>query len=79
MSTIQTTLVEMILFGITFIPFVYVTGYVAKEVVGKPMLPQVCSKWNENYIMEVNLFLAACLFYIVFVLTGLKDWYISRR
>lgn len=75
MSNVKQILIEAFVFGIAFIPFVYVSAYLAKLVVNKPTLPEVCSKWNENYIMEVNLFIAAAMMYLAFALSGLRDWY----
>ena len=79
MSDAKTILIETIVFGISFIPFVYVAAYIAKLIVDKPTLPDVCSTWNENYIMEVNIFVAAVLMYLTFSLSGLKAWYKKTR
>lgn len=72
---VSTVLLEAVVVGIVLIPFVYISGYFAKLVVGKPSLPEICSSWNENYIMEVNLFMAGFLFHVVFQILGINQWY----
>lgn len=64
-------LIESVIIGLALIPFTYITGYIAKFITKKPTLPDVCSKWNEYYIMEVNLFLAGFLLHLAFVYSGL--------
>ena len=68
-------LLEAIIVGLALIPFTYITGYIAKYAVGKPMLPDVCKEWNKYYIMEINLFLAGMLFHVVAELTGVNRYY----
>lgn len=75
MKPIHIIIIEAIVVGLSLIPFVYVTGMVAKLVTKKPALPEICEKWNKYYIMEVNLFLAGFLFHIVFELLGINKWY----
>lgn len=64
-------LIESVIIGLALIPFTYIAGYIAKFITKKPTLPDVCSKWNEYYIMEVNLFLAGFLLHLAFVYSGL--------
>ena len=75
MKPLRTVLIEAIVVGLLLIPFTYVAGYIAKMIVSKPSLPDICRKWNENYIMEVNLFLAGFLFHIVLEYLGINEWY----
>lgn len=70
-----TVLIEACVVGICLIPFAYIAGFIAKQIVSKPSLPEVCNKWNENYIMEINLFIAGFLFHLVFEYTGINKWY----
>jgi hypothetical protein len=74
-NRIGRVLVEAIIVGIALIPFTYIAGFLAKLVTTKPNLPEICDEWNENYIMEVNLFLAGFLFHITFEVLGLNKWY----
>ena len=63
MSSIR-LIVETIGFGILLIPFIHLAGYIVKHIGKKPTLPEICSTWNEYYIMELNVFIAGILFYI---------------
>ena len=72
---VSTVLIEAVVVGLVLIPFVYISGYLAKWLVGKPSLPEICSSWNQNYIMEVNLFMAGFLFHIAFQILGINQWY----
>lgn len=72
-------LLEAIIVGLLLIPCTYITGYLAKELVGKPMLPDVCTEWNKYYIMEINLFLAGMLFHLVAEITGVNEFYCRGR
>jgi hypothetical protein len=77
-KTIITVLIEAVVVGLVLIPMAYIAGYFAKHLVGKPSLPEICSKWNENHIMEVNLFLAGFLFHIVCQVSGVNKWYVDN-
>ena len=70
-------LVEAIVVGLLLIPFTYIAGALAKRLVGKPALPDICKTWNKYYIMEVNLFLAGFLFHIWAELAGLNKYYVQ--
>lgn len=79
MNSIVKSVLESIVFGILLIPTVYIAGYIAKFVTSKPSLPEECSRWNEHYIMEINLFIAGFLFLFVSHLTGLVKYYKSLQ
>lgn len=75
MPSIQQLLIEATAVGLLLIPCTYLAGYIVKLVGKKPTLPEVCSTWNEFYIMELNLFLAGFLFHIICQVVGLNSWY----
>lgn len=75
MNRVVRVIIEAIVVGVLLIPFTYVAGFIARNIVKKPSLPDVCQSWNKNYIMEVNLFIAGFLFHIVCELVGLNRWY----
>lgn len=77
-KTITTVFIEAIVVGLALIPMTYLAGWLSKYIVGKPSLPEVCSKWNENHIMEVNVFLAGFLFHIFCQYTGINKWYVDN-
>ena len=70
-----TVFVESVIVGLLLIPFAYLAGYFAKAVTSKPALPDICSKWNKYYIMEINLFLTGFIFHMVFEYFGLNRAY----
>lgn len=78
MPSVVRVLLEACLVGILLIPITYLTGYVAKMIVSKPMLPDVCAHWNDAHIMEVNLFLAGFFFHIICQITGLNAYYVRN-
>lgn len=78
MPTFERVILESVIVGIMLIPFAYIAGYLAKMVVDKPALPEVCSRWNENYIMEWNLFFTGVIFHITCELFGINRWYVSQ-
>lgn len=59
--------------GVLMIPLVYLAAIPAKLLVGKPALPEICSKWNEHYIMEVNVFISGFMLGLI-----LRAWNTSR-
>ena len=75
MPSLERVLFEACIVGLLMIPAVYISGFVSRMITFKPSLPDICKKWNENYIMEVNLFLAGFLFHIVAEYSGLNRWY----
>lgn len=74
-KSIKTIVIEAIIVGIILIPITYVAGVISKQIVNRPSLPEVCQTWNENYIMEINLFLAGFLFHILLEYIGVNKWY----
>lgn len=38
-------------------------------------LPAECRNWNENYIMEITLFLIGFMLHLFFEFTGVNSWY----
>lgn len=77
-KSVLTILIEAVVVGLALIPIVYLSGTVASKVASKPSLPEICSKWNENYIMEVNIFLAGFFFHVIAQYTGLNKWYVDN-
>lgn len=75
MNRVVRVIIEAIVVGLLLIPFTYIAGWIARSIVKKPSLPDVCASWNKNYIMEINLFIAGFLFHIVCELVGLNKWY----
>ena len=73
-----TVFIEACVVGICLIPFTYLAGLLAQQLVSKPSLPEVCQSWNENYIMEINLFLAGFLFHLVFEYMYINKWYVDN-
>lgn len=78
MPSVQTIIIEAVVVGLLLIPITYVAGYFAKMITSKPSLPEICSTWNENGIMEVNIFIAGFLFHILAQVTGLNEWYVRN-
>ena len=68
-------LFEGVIVGILLIIFVYISSFLLKNIIKKPTLPDICDKWNNNYIMEKTLFLAGFLFHITFEFMGWNKWY----
>lgn len=54
-------MIEGIVIGLLLTPIAYISGYLSKFITSKPALPDVCEKWNANYIMEVNLLITGIL------------------
>ena len=78
MPKFSTVFIEACVVGIALIPMVYIAGFIAKKLVAKPSLPEVCSTWNQNYIMEVNVFIAGFLFHMIAQYTGVNAWYVRN-
>lgn len=78
MPSLEKVIIEAAFVGVMLIPVAYIAGYIAKMFVQKPSLPEICSTWNENYIMEVNLFIAGFLFHILGEFFGLNKWYVQQ-
>ena len=52
-----------------FALLVVIVGNIAGFFVGATLgvdLPPVCKKWNQNYIMEISLFITGFVSYLVF-------------
>jgi len=41
-------------------------------------LPDIYKNWNENYIMEINLFLIGFIAHMLFEMIGANKWYCSN-
>jgi hypothetical protein len=57
------------------IVFVYLSAYAvsfSKNL--KPSLPEICSTWNQNYIMEITVFLAGMWFWFVKSMAQKLNW-----
>ena len=61
LHNISRVLIEGFIIGLLLIPLAYASGYLSKFITSKPTLPEVCSKWNVNNIMEVNLLITGVL------------------
>lgn len=75
MKSLQTVIIEALVVGILLIPFTYLGAFLAQPILKKPMLPDVCNKWNEFYVMEINLLVAGFLFHFVLEYLGVNAWY----
>ena len=65
---------EAIVVGIIMVAVgTFVSFFIAK--ISKIDLPPVCKKWNENYIMELCLFLTGLLGHLLFEFIGANKWY----
>jgi hypothetical protein len=69
--------VEAILMGIYLVIIGYIIGWLTKPVLGVS-LPEVCSRWNDNYIMETNLFLIGFFGHLILELVGVNKWYCAN-
>jgi hypothetical protein len=69
---------EACIVGVCLIGFTYIAGYLARQMVQKPSLPEICSTWNQHRIMEINLFLAGFLFHFMFEYLGINKWYVDH-
>lgn len=65
-------LLYAIFFGLVLIPLTYIAGLFAKVITQKPTLPEICSTWNQYYIMEFTVFIAGFLMYLLLHFSG---WY----
>jgi hypothetical protein len=78
MPSLQKVIVESIVVGLLLIPVMYLAGFLVRKLVKKPSLPEVCSTWNENNIMEWNIFFAGFLFHLISEYSGFNKWYIQQ-
>jgi len=78
MPSIQKVILESIIVGLMLIPFTYVASYIAKYISKKPSLPDICSKWNQYYVMEITLFLSGFIFHFMSEIVGLNKWYVRQ-
>lgn len=58
-------LINALLTGLLFILFVYIGAFFAKYIAFRPSLPEECAKWNQGFIMEINLLISGMIFYFV--------------
>lgn len=70
---------EGALVGVILVLFVYLSSFIVSKFNLKPSLPEICSTWNEKYVMEITIFLAGFLFHVVFEAFGLNDYYCFKR
>ena len=56
--------VHSIGFGILVIIVGLIAGFFLKGLV--PVLPSTCKKWNINNVMEINLFLAGMISFLIY-------------
>jgi hypothetical protein len=78
MPTFQKVFIESVFVGLFLIPVVYLAAFFTKLIVTKPTLPEICATWNENYIMEINLFIAGFLFHMICQYSGINEWYVKQ-
>lgn len=55
------TLLYSILFGLLFVAIGVTSKFILKPLLSVA-LPDICEKWNENYLMEGTLFLTGMIF-----------------
>jgi hypothetical protein len=72
-------LVSAVLFGLVLIPITYIAGFFSKMITQKPTLPEICSTWNQYYIMEFTLFIAGFLMHLLLHFTGAYEWYVKPQ
>lgn len=63
-----------VLFGFILIPITYLAGFIAKLITQKPSLPEICSTWNEYYIMEITIFFTGILTFLLLYYTQLINY-----
>lgn len=68
---------EAIVIGIVFIILGKLIGCLSKPFFGVS-LPEICSKWNQNYILEINLFLLGFISHLCFEFSGMSHWYCTQ-
>lgn len=66
--------IEAVIIGILVIVLGYIVGWLTKPFLGVS-LPEVCMRWNKNYMMEINLFLIGFIFHMVSEYSGLNVWF----
>ena len=70
-----------LIFEACFVGFVLVLmGILITKIfqISNNNLSDVCQNWNQNHIMEINLFLIGFFAHILFDLTGINKWYCSN-
>jgi hypothetical protein len=77
-KSFTTVFIEACVVGLLLIPFTYLAGYIAKPLLKKPSLPDICGTWNKYRVMEINLFVAGFLFHMFFEYTGLNKKYVDN-
>lgn len=79
MKKFTTIILESIFVGVALIAYVYITAFILKLFkYPRPTLPDVCSSWNNTYVMEVNIFLAGLLFHLTFEYLNFNKWYVDN-
>lgn len=69
-------LIEAIVVGIA----TAIIGTIVSWSLSKPFkvsLPPVCDNWNDNMVMEINLFLTGFIVHLLAEFTGVNRWYCS--
>lgn len=70
-------IIESIIIGVIFIILGKIIGCITKPFFGVS-LPEVCSKWNDKYILEINWFLLGFVTHMFFEFSGLGHWYCTQ-
>ena len=80
MPSITRVLTEAVVLGLAMIPATYAASWTLRSLPFKlrPSLPEICSKWNRFYVMEITVFLAGFLFHVVAQLLGINAWYVRN-
>jgi len=79
MKSFSTVLLESIFVGVVLILFTYIASFLLRLFnYPKKSLPEICSEWNDFYVMEVSLFVAGFLFHMFFEYTNLNKWYVDN-
>ena len=70
-------LIEASFVGILFLVIGLLVSHVLKllkpDIV--PKLPQDCSRWNDNHVMEITLFLTGLLGHLLCEYSSINEWY----
>lgn len=67
-------LIEAVIMGIIVVVLGYIVSFITKPWFGVA-LPEVCKSWNDDYMMEINLFLIGFIGHLGFELAGMNTWY----
>jgi hypothetical protein len=69
--------IEATFVGILFLIIGLLVSFILKVIKPDivPKLPQDCSKWNDNHVMEITLLLTGFVGHLLCECIGLNEWY----